>query len=37
MRAGRGPIYLDMDGLQPGKEAVVLPKMGWQHPILIIF
>lgn len=30
MRAGRGPIYLDMSGLQPGKEAVVLPKMGWQ-------
>lgn len=30
MRAGRGPIYLDMSGLQPGKEAVVLPKLGWQ-------
>lgn len=30
MRAGRGPIYLDMAGLQPGKEAVVKPKMGWQ-------
>ncbi|MDO5785779.1 MAG: FAD-binding protein [Eubacteriales bacterium] len=30
MRAGRGPIYLDTTTLQPGKDAVVMPKMGWQ-------
>lgn len=31
MRAGRGPVYMDMTNLQPGKEAVVLPKLGWQR------
>ncbi len=30
MRAGRGPIYLDTSGLEPGIDAVIKPKMGWQ-------